>query len=216
MTDIAFDPNALGAETGKFKAACVRAENASTPWARMTLAGLLTGKATPSSVTILLLTAFGTPKTPKGKASDTISGLRYATGGDAARKAAEAVFAISADCGLDDSIRKVVVDFVLERQGGARTLKALRDAVKAAVAAFNATQGADEAAEQADDTTPEENGETPPVEETGPSVAFVANQLIAMLEGGEPLSDMDRDSLALLMLAIGEASRVDEDQRQAA
>lgn len=213
MTTISFDPTALGAEVGAFKAACVRAENASTPFARKALAGLLTGGATVSSVSALLLAAFK-PKRPNGKAADKLSQLRYAVGGDAARKAAEKVFSVYENASLNDDIKAAIVAFVLESAGGAKSLNALVAEVAALVKQHNEATNAEEAAEGADDTTAEENGtaETPPVEAAPADLADMVNRMIVAIDSAEVAAlAAVQDRLAALMTAIEVASaRIEE------
>src|SRR3546814_12566967 len=52
-----------------------------------------------AALTVAALAAHGNPKTPKGKAVDSINGLRYAKGGEAARNCFKAIFEI------DDNVK---------------------------------------------------------------------------------------------------------------
>lgn len=222
MTQITFDPIALGAEVGSFKSACVRAENASTPFARKALAGILTNGIDETGITVLLLNAFK-PKRPKdGKLADKLSGLRYAVGGDAARKAAEKVFAVAKSASVYETVKPLVVAFVLESEGAAKSLNALDMLVKAEVAKVLEGQGASDAANDADDTTAEENGEAPvaPIAPVIDDIGDMSNRLILALEGADVAALIAaQDRLNALFAAIADASvRIADldEQREAA
>src|SRR3546814_11044159 len=100
----------------------------------MALGGLKAGNVTQSALTVTALAAHGNPKTPKGKAVDSINGLRYAKGGEAARNCFKAIFEI------DDNVKaygeavpaigEAVDAYVSKADGAAKGLYALRDAVQ--------------------------------------------------------------------------------------
>src|SRR3546814_20793190 len=71
---------ALGADIRKLRENGVAVANKSDDVARMALGGLKAGNVTQSALTVTALAAHGNPKTPKGKAVDSINGLRYAKG----------------------------------------------------------------------------------------------------------------------------------------
>src|SRR3546814_16143368 len=89
-----FDAVALGADIRKLRENGVAVANKSDDVARMALGGLKAGNVTQSALTVTALAAHGNPKTPKGKAVDSINGLRYAKGGEAARNCLQAIFDI--------------------------------------------------------------------------------------------------------------------------
>src|SRR3546814_19782426 len=101
----------------------------------MALGGLKAGNVTQSALTVTALAAHGNPKTPKGKAVDSINGLRYAKGGEAARNCFKAIFEI------DDNVKaygeavpaigEAVDAYVRQADGAAKGLDALRDEVRA-------------------------------------------------------------------------------------
>src|SRR3546814_6964619 len=90
-----------------------------------------------AALTVAALAAHGNPKTPKCKAVDSINGLRYAKGGEAARNCFKAIFEI------DDNVKaygeavpaigEAVDAYVSKADGAAKGLYALRDAVRARV-----------------------------------------------------------------------------------
>lgn len=90
-----FDPIEFRSTLDKLRSDGVTVANRQDTLSRMALAGLIDGDATPTTITIAALLAYGNPKTPKGKTVETISGLQYAKGGDSARKALEAVFRVN-------------------------------------------------------------------------------------------------------------------------
>src|SRR3546814_19047815 len=94
-----FDAVALGADIRKLRENGVAVANKSDDVARMALGGLKAGNVTQSALTVTALAAHGNPKTPKGKAVDSINGLRYAKGGEAARNCFKAIFEI------DDNVK---------------------------------------------------------------------------------------------------------------
>lgn len=174
MTAIAFNPAEMGAEIANFKRLCVAQENGATPFARKALAGLLTGAVTLDSLTIAVLQAFGNPKSPKGKALTKLSGSGdHVPGFGAARKVVASVAGIFANTGLNDDIKALVTDFVLEVEGAAKSLSALDKAVKAAVKAHNEATGLSEAGEGEG----EGEGEAADAPISRPDLADMANKL---------------------------------------
>lgn len=130
-----FDPVAFGADIAKLRENGVAVANKTDDVARHALGGLRAGELTQSAVTIAALAAHGNPKTPKGKAVDSINGLRYAKGGEAARNCFRAVFEI------DDNVKaygealpaigEAIDAYVEKTDGAAKGLFVLRDAVRA-------------------------------------------------------------------------------------
>jgi hypothetical protein len=134
-----FDPVAFGADIAKLRENGVAVANKTDDVARHALGGLRAGELTQSAVTIAALAAHGNPKTPKGKAVDSINGLRYAKGGEAARNCFRAVFEI------DDNVKaygeslpgigEAIDAYVEKADGAAKGLFVLRDAIRAMVKA---------------------------------------------------------------------------------
>jgi hypothetical protein len=137
-----------------FRSAAVTAENKSTPFARSTLAALVSGLSTVDLVTAAVIHAFGNPNSPKtGKPVSTLSGLRPFTGGDAVRKTTETTFKLFANLDADKprdvqnangdtvtigkgDIRKAITAFILNEKDSAKSLNALSDSVATALRAF--------------------------------------------------------------------------------
>lgn len=211
MEKLSYNPADMGAEFSKFRDKTVSAANAATPLARLALAGLLSGGATENSLTLAAIAAYKNPKTPKGKPVESISGLRYAPGGDAARKTLETVFRLAKDCALSDDIRASVTAFVLEAKGSAKSLAALSDIVKAQVKALNEAQGAQEQANEGEGQASE--GEAP----ARPDIAHMANLLALALEQASD-ADLDGaiDAIAALASRINALFEADEPAREAA
>ena len=171
---IAFNPAEMGAEIANFKRLCVAQENGATPFARKALAGLLTGAVTLDSLTIAVLQAFGNPKSPKGKALTKLSGSGdHVPGFGAARKVVASVAGIFANTGLNEDIKALATDFVLEVESAAKSLAALDKAVKAAVKAHNEATGLSEASEGEG----EGEGEAADAPISRPDLADLANKL---------------------------------------
>lgn len=133
-----------------FRSAAVTADNKATPFARSLLAALVAGTWTPNLAVSAIITAFGNPKSPKsGKPIEKLSGLRDFAAGDAVRKTAETAFNIFANIDIDaprevekdgetvtvgaGAIRPLIVAFILESNGSAKSLRALDALVKAAI-----------------------------------------------------------------------------------
>lgn len=145
----------LAAEIKAFRAAAVTSENKATPFARSILASLVSRLSTPSMVESMVIHAFGNPKSKAGKPIAKLSGSGdHIVGWGATRKTVATVFSlfdnIDADAprdATDDAdavpgaaaIRPLIVSFILGEDGAPKSLKALSDAVKAAVAAHAAT-----------------------------------------------------------------------------
>lgn len=211
MNAIFYNPTDFGSQIAKFRTSCIAAENAATPFARKALAGLLTGGATVSGVTGLLLAAFK-PKLPSGKAGEKLSSLRNAPGGDAARKAAEKVFSIFADSALSPEILAIVSAFVLESDGAAKSLNACLLAVAVAVKAHNVA--AAEAIAGADDAEPDAAGDAEPdaadaagdAEPSQGDLSDMVNRLILAIDMADATAiDMLGERLEALTAAIGAA-----------
>jgi hypothetical protein len=141
----AFDAEAYAGTVKSFKSACVGFENGGDRFAVPTMFGLLSGAVTVGIVTASLITVFGNPKTPAGKASDKLSCLQYAKGGDAARKTAEKVFkafaaangTVETEAGpvaspLAVAFRPIAVAYATGASDAPKSLRALMTALAAA------------------------------------------------------------------------------------
>ncbi len=134
-----FDAVALGSDIRKLRENGVAVANKSDDVARMALGGLKAGAVTQSALTVTALAAHGNPKTPKGKAVDSINGLRYAKGGEAARNCFRAIYEIDdnfkAYGEAVPAIGEAIDAFVTKAEGAAKGLFVLRDNVRALVKA---------------------------------------------------------------------------------
>src|SRR3546814_790122 len=200
-----FDAVALGADIRKLRENGVAVANKSDDVARMALGGLKAGNVTQSALTVTALAAHGNPKTPKGKAVDSINGLRYAKGGEAARNCFKAIFEI------DDNVKaygeavpaigEAVDAYVSKADGAAKGLYALRDAVRALVKAK--LQADDPAAAEDEAKQESEAGETAPPA----SVADTVAAMVAYVDGMS-IDDIaaNQEGLTALMAAIEAAA----------
>lgn len=153
----------VAGEIKAFRTAAVTSENRATPFARSILAALLSGLSTKDMVTSMVIHAFGNPKSPAGKPIAKLSGSGdHIVGWGATRKTVASVFDVFDNVDADKvgaaAIRPLVVAFVLSDDGSAKSLRALVDAVKVAIAAHAATLQGDnsDAVEEnkANDTAP--------------------------------------------------------------
>ncbi len=173
---IAAVASTVAAEITAFRKSTVAAENKASPFARSVLASLVAGTMTVSLVESAAIHAFGNPKSEKtGKPIAKLSGLRDVTGGDAFRKTCVTVFDIfdnvDADKPVSDdegvtvgagTIRPLVVSFILSADGAPKSLKALADGVKAAVAAHAAATMPDNSeAKEENEANANDNGKGP-------------------------------------------------------
>lgn len=130
-------------ELKAFRSKAIASHNAATPLARKVLASLMAGALTQGKVVLAALATYGNPKTPKGKPCTTLSGLRYAEAGEAMKKTLEKVFYLDdvraigsskdsseADKTLGLAVNAVLNDFVLEREGAAKSLSAVLSQVE--------------------------------------------------------------------------------------
>jgi len=145
----------VATEIAAFRSAAVTSENKATPLARSILAALASGSSTPSLIESMVIHAFGNPKSPAGKPIKKLSGSGdHIIGWGATRKTVATVFGIfdnidadAPQAATDDSdavpgaaaIRPLIVSFILGDKDAPKSLRALNDAVKAAVAAHAAT-----------------------------------------------------------------------------
>lgn len=175
----------MGDELKSFRSAAVTSENRATPLARSILAAMVAGVATETTVTVAVLHSYGNPKTPKGKAltSLTASG-DHLPGFGATRKTVSSILDVFANIDADkpvqpvDSdgepiadaepigkgeVRNIVTAFILSTPEAPKSLRALREAVRAAIAAHVAATSPDnsEAEADADAANAEANGDAP-------------------------------------------------------
>lgn len=130
MTDMTNVANNMGETIKKFRETAVTLENRATPMARSILAALMTGAATHDKVVAAVIASFGEPKSPKtGKPVDKLSGLRDFVGGDATRKTVESILKAYDNIKGDAVLEKLASDFVLERAGSPKSLRALTVAI---------------------------------------------------------------------------------------
>lgn len=166
-----FNPVAFGADIAKLRENGVAVANKTDDVARHALGGLRAGELTQSAVTIAALAAHGNPKTPKGKAVDSINGLRYAKGGEAARNCFRAVFEI------DDNVKaygealpaigEAIDAYVEKADGAAKGLFVLRDAVRAMLKAKLQADDPDSGKREEEAQGEAEAKGTPPMPEKG-------------------------------------------------
>ncbi|WOF44349.1 hypothetical protein KNJ79_05300 [Sphingopyxis indica] len=201
-----FDAVALGADIRKLRENGVAVANKSDDVARMALAGLKAGEVTQSALTVTALAAHGNPKTPKGKAVDSINGLRYAKGGEAARNCFRAIFEI------DDNLKtygealpaigEAIDAYVAKADGAAKGLYVLRDAVRAAVKAkLQADDPAAAEQEAKAEGEAEADGAAPPADPTAHAQGVLASV-------AEYIASLPVDVLAAVqmeLLAVREA-----------
>lgn len=191
-----FDPVAFGADIAKLRENGVAVANKTDDVARHALGGLRAGELTQSAVTIAALAAHGNPKTPKGKAVDSINGLRYAKGGEAARNCFRAVFEI------DDNVKaygealpaigEAIDAYVEKADGAAKGLFVLRDAVRAMVKAK--LQADDPASAEGEAKAEAEAEAAPPMPEKG--TAEHAQGVLASV--ADYIASLPADVLALV------------------
>lgn len=115
--------------TASYRGATVSEENKRSDWGRFTLFGLFSGAMTKGDLTTALLVAYK-PVKPNGKAGDSLSALRYAKGGDAARKAAETCLDIveaASEGTVADAFRPIAIAFATNSPDAPKSLKALKD-----------------------------------------------------------------------------------------
>lgn len=171
----------VAADIKAFRSASVTSENRANVSARSMLAALVSGLWTRSLAESAIIHAFGNPKSPKsGKPVAKLSGLRDFTGGDAVRKAAETCFRIFENIDTDKpvtvasdtdgqpdtivgagAIRPLIVSYILNETDAPKSLRALNEAVAAALRAHakaispdNSEAETETAAETADATAP--------------------------------------------------------------
>lgn len=205
-----FDPVALGTDIRKLRENGVAVANKSDDVARMALGGLKAGAVTQSALTVTALAAHGNPKTPKGKAVETINGLRYAKGGEAARNCFKAIFEIDDNLkvyGEDvPAIGEAIDAFIDKAEGAAKGLYALRDAVRALVKAkLQADDPASADAEKEAESEAETDAAPPPA-----SVADTVAAMVAYIDGlGIDDIAANQEALMQLMASIeAAASRI--------
>lgn len=198
-TDYSFEVSTFGENVGAWakslKGAATTVENADNLFGRSALVALLSGSITPANMALAAYAAFK-PVNAKGKAVapklqgtrvESVSSLRTAKGGDAARKALDALFSIHAtmsdEAALDRDGANLMVPAVLAYinadKGGASSPRVL-DGILAKAAAEEALRkmgpvGSDEVEDEA---PAEDKGDVPA--QASPSDAILA--LAAFLE----------------------------------
>ena len=202
-----FDPVTFGADIRKLRENGVAVANKQDDVARQALGGLRASVLTQSAITIAALAAHGNPKSPKGKLAETISGLQYAKGGEAARNCLRAVFDI------DDNVRVYGNDvpaigaaidaYVSKADGAAKGYKALQAAVKALVKTHLEQLDPDQSESEAKAEAENKANDSEP--------ANVFDTIGAMIDYVEGLSaddvNMNQSQLVALMAAITNASQ---------
>jgi hypothetical protein len=187
----------VAAEVKLFRSAAVTSENRATPLARSILAALVAGSATPALVESMVIHAFGNPKTPKGKAITGLTGSGdYLPGWGATRKTVASIFDIFANVDTDaptvreegqepigaGECRRLVVAFILNDPNAPKSLRALRDAIKAAVAAHAALLSPDNSEAEAES----ESERQAEAGEAGPSLTERVNALTVAYGAATP------------------------------
>jgi hypothetical protein len=216
----------VAAEVKLFRSAAVTSENRATPLARSILAALVAGSATPALVESMVIHAFGNPKTPKGKAITGLTGSGdYLPGWGATRKTVASIFDIFANVDTDapkvqeegqepigaGECRRLVVSFILNEGNAPKSLRALRDAVKAAVAAHAALLSPDnaDAVEESEEERKAEAGES------GPSLTERVNALTVAYGAASPEERLAaHDALAALFDAVNADIRAAGDAEE--
>jgi hypothetical protein len=163
----------VNSEIVAFRSKAVSSENAATPLARSILAAMVAGVATETTVTVMVLHSFGNPKSPKGKQLEKLSGSGdHVPGFGATRKTIASIFDVFANIDFDaprevdevtvgaGDIRKAVVAFILKEEGAPKSLRALREAVKASIAAHIAATAPDNSEAVAEAEAAQEGGST--------------------------------------------------------
>lgn len=161
LTPLLQQASRVGEELKLFRSAAVTSENRATPLARSVLAAMVAGSMTETTLTVAVLHSFGNPKTPKGKPLDKLSGSGdHLPGFGATRKTVAAIVDIFANIDADKpvpvdpeqpegetigegKVRSIVISFILNEQGAPKSLRALREAVRAAIAAHVAATSPD-------------------------------------------------------------------------
>lgn len=150
-------------EIKAFRSAAVTSENRATPLARSLLAALLAETSTKAFIVTAVLLAFGNPKSLKGKVLDKLSGSGdYLPGFGATRKTVDAIFTVYDNMNATGA-RDAIVAFILQSEGAAKSLRALRETVMAAVKADAEAASGDNSEAEADAKAAEAEakGETP-------------------------------------------------------
>lgn len=173
-SNIAIAAASFGDDVKAFRSSAVTSENKGNTASKSLLASLVSGVYTEALAVASILHAFGNPKTPKGKAIETLSGLRNFTGGDAVRKMADTCFRIFGNIDADKvapegatdwqpAIRPLVVSYILGDEGAPKSLRALNDAVSGALRSYVKATQPDNADAEADNAA---DADAPPAQQS--------------------------------------------------
>lgn len=155
--------------TKAMKSADTTAENKATPWARLTLTGLVGGELTIATMTAALCAAYK-PKTAQGKPATTIGALPASP-----RGRANTMKYIMDNLGVA-GVRPVVDLFVADNKDAPKSIAALHTAVKAAIKSAGETLAGEEPSD-ADDEADNvgADGNVIPVSKADAFAAIAAN-----------------------------------------
>lgn len=229
-TEYTFTAQQFGDAVARWKASLVGAattvENADNLFGRTALVALLSGTVTPSNLALAAYAAFN-PKGANGKKSApklqgdmvlSVSSLRNAKGGDNARKALDALFAVHAtmngqtDADGANIMAPAVTAFINGDKGAASSVRKLAEVL--AKAALEHAKSLGLVNDNDETETETETGETGGDKPEAAPLVLNNDAILAIAAAIESASDDElaalSDSMAILVQVIGERFNIGE------